>query len=334
MNKKIIGICVLGLLITTSIPSFGMIVEQKSVTDTKQELHTEKNLEKTGLQVLPHQTITIRHHLLKRNFLLYVPSSYDGSNPVPLVLVFHGGLNTPENASVRFGVSEKAEEEGFIVVYPDASEIMVDCWHFGLGWYTASWFEEFGRLWVDEKGYVMKIIDKMQNDYNIDINRIYAAGHCNGASMAYYVAALFSDTFAAIASNAGAIGANLKDFDMVTIPEPENPVSVIIFHGKKDTHVPYEGGWDRSQSEYYTSVDEAVSFWVESNGCDSQATTDINGNVTIYRYSNGDAGTEVVLYSIANKGHMWFGGPSWEDPNPEISTTDEMWDFFKTHLKQ
>lgn len=290
--------------------------------------------EVTEARVLPHETVTIRHHLMPRPFLLYVPSSYDGSNPVPLVLMFHGGHNTPENASVRFGVSEKAEEEGFIVVYPNASEIMTDVWHFGLGWYTASWFDELGRWFVDEKGYVMKIIEKMQNDYNIDMNRIYAAGHSNGGMMAYYLAAIFSDTFAAIASNGGCIGGHIRDFEMVTIPEPENPVSIIEFHGKKDNEVPYDGGWDRSQSVYYTSVDEAVSFWVEHDGCDGEAATDVHGNVTIDRYSNGDAGTEVVVYSIENKGHIWFGGQSWEDPNPEISTTDEMWEFFEAHPKQ
>mgnify|MGYP002067288647 CR=1 FL=1 len=68
---------------------------------------------------MSHETVIIRHHLLKRNFLLYVPSSYDGTESVPLVLVFHGGPNTPENSSIRFGVSEKAEEKGFIVVYPN-----------------------------------------------------------------------------------------------------------------------------------------------------------------------------------------------------------------------
>ena len=62
---------------------------------------------------------------------------------------------------------------------------MGDVWHFGLGWYTASWFDELGRWFVDEIGYSKKIIDKMQKDYNIDPDRIYLAGHSNGAMMAY-----------------------------------------------------------------------------------------------------------------------------------------------------
>lgn len=332
--RKIIGICIATLLLIPALSGLGTITGQNAIMDDEEVFFEEKTSINPETSELLHETVTIRHHLLPRQFVLYVPSSYDGSNPVPLVLMFHGGQNTPENASMRYGVSEKAEEEGFIVVYPNASEMMGDSWNFGLGWYTASWFDELGRWLVDEKGYVMKIIDKMQNDYNIDTNRIYAAGHSNGGMMAYYIASVFSDTFAAIASNSGCIGGHLQDFEMVTIPEPENPVAIIAFHGKKDTVVPYDGGWDRSHSVYYTSVGEAVSFWIEHDGCDSEAATDVHGNVTIDCYSNGDAGTEVIIYSIENKGHIWFGGQPWEDPNPEISTTDEMWEFFETHPKQ
>jgi polyhydroxybutyrate depolymerase len=273
---------------------------------------------------------------LQRNFLLYVPTSYDGANPVPLVLFFHGGENTPENASTRFGISEKAEEEGFLVAYANASEIMMDYWLFGLGWYTIDLFEELMRIIVDEIGYSKKIMDKIEKDYNIDPNRIYIAGHCNGAMMAYHLAAHFSDRIAAIASNAGCIGAHLKDFEMVTIPDPANPISIVAFHGKLDRIVPYDGGWDIWRETYYMSVADAVNFWVDNNNCDTEPETHVSetGNVTIDRYTGGDAGTEVLVYTIHNKGHIWFGGPSWEDPDPEVSTTDEMWEFFEAHPKQ
>jgi len=325
MSKKIIGIFVCTLLITTAIPSIGMI-NQKSITDN--------NYTDSEPLVLPHERIYIIHHLMIRNYLLYVPTSYDGTEPVPLVVVFHGGGNTPENASGRYGVSEKAEEEGFIVVYPNATKLMGDMWHFGLGWYTSTLMDEIGRWFADEIGYTKKIIEKTQKDYNIDPDRIYLAGHSNGAMMAYYFAAEFSDIIAAAASNAGAIGGHIPDFDMVMIPEPENPVSIIILHGKKDKSVPYNGGWYWDHTSYYTSVADAVDFWVENNGCNPDPVTNTIGNVTIDRYSGGDAGTEVVLYTIENKGHIWFGGPAWEDPNPEVSTTDEMWDFFEAHPKQ
>ena len=338
MNKKIVGILVCMLLIGTTIPILGKSIEQTSILindlEESQETINIINSDKPCFLELPHEVKTLRHHLIKRNYLLYVPTSYTGDDPVPLVLVFHGGPNTPENASVRFGVSEKAEEEGFIVAYPNASEIMNNVWHFGLGWYTSSFFQEIGRWIVDEFGYTKKIISRTQRQYNIDPDRIYIAGHSNGAQMAYYLAARLSDKIAAIASNGGCIGAHIKDFEMVTIPEPKGPVSIAIFHGKLDYVVPYNGGWNSGNSVFYTSVEEAISLWVENNGCNPEPVTDDRENVTIDLYFDGDAGTEIIVYTLKYKGHIWFGGQPWEDPDPVISTTDEMWEFFKSHPKQ
>lgn len=340
MKRKIVGICVFMLMIATTMPSFGKMIEPKSIRvdtfDDTQEIYNQKSFKQSEQFVLLHQTVTIRHHLFKRNYLLYMPTNYDDTSPVPLVVVFHGGGNTPENASGRFGVSEKAEEEGFIVVYPNASEIMGDQWHFGLGWFTENLIDEFGRLWFDEVGYTKKIIVKTQRDYNIDPNRIYLAGHSSGAMMAYYCGSRLSNIIAALASNAGCIGAHIDDFKMVTIPEPKNPVSIAIFHSEQDTVCPYNGGKSLWYDLYVKSVQDAVDFWVENNGCNPEPETNItvNGNVTIDLYSGGDAGTEIIVYSLKNKGHIWFGGLPWEDPDPYISTTDEMWEFFEAHPKQ
>jgi len=338
MKKRIIGICIFMLLITTSTPIFGTTTMPKSIcnvtSENNQLLSNEKSLTNTVKLVLPHQTKIIFHHLLKRQYLLYVPSSYTGVTPVPLVVVFHGGPNTPENASGRFGISEKAEEEGFIVAYANASEIMNDFWMLGYGLFTANLWVELVRLWINEEGYAKKIIRKTQRQFNINPDRIYLAGHSNGAMFSYLLASKLSNIVAAIASNGGCIGGHIKNYPMYTIPEPKNPVSIVIFHGKLDIMCPYDGGWNYEGSCYFKSVAEAVSFWVEHNECNTIPITNDTFDITIDRYSGGTAGTEVLVYSLKHKGHIWFGGQPWEDPDPVISTTDEMWEFFKAHPKQ
>jgi polyhydroxybutyrate depolymerase len=57
---------------------------------------------------------------ITRNYYLYVPTGYNGLIPLVVVLHFGGG-----NATIIERVTEmteKAEEEGFIVVYPDGTE--------------------------------------------------------------------------------------------------------------------------------------------------------------------------------------------------------------------
>ena len=57
----------------------------------------------------------------KRTYLVHVPKSYDGSKPFPVVLVYHGGGSNAEQM-VRFcGLNEKADQAGFIAVYPNGT---------------------------------------------------------------------------------------------------------------------------------------------------------------------------------------------------------------------
>ena len=88
------------------------------------------------------------------------------------------------------------------------------------------------------------LIDKMKQDYTINSSRIYVTGISDGGFMSYSIGAYLSDTVAAIAPVAGTIGARFgEDEPFYHIPTPENPVSVIAFHGTNDSLVPYEGDW-------------------------------------------------------------------------------------------
>jgi poly(3-hydroxybutyrate) depolymerase len=69
--------------------------------------------------------------------------------------------------------------------------------------------------------------------------------------MTYRLGAEFSDSVAAIAPVGGSIG-GIAGWDgsntLYTIPTPEHPVPVIIFHGMKDLNVPYNGTYGYCQS--------------------------------------------------------------------------------------
>src|SRR5437868_10313807 len=56
-----------------------------------------------------------------RAYLVHVPKSYDGTKPFSVVLAFHGGLSNAEQM-VRFcGLNTKADQAGFLVVYPSGT---------------------------------------------------------------------------------------------------------------------------------------------------------------------------------------------------------------------
>lgn len=62
--------------------------------------------------------LTIESGGLTRDYILHVPPSYDGAEATPLVLNLHGlGSNAAEQADYS-GLSQKADEAGFILVMP------------------------------------------------------------------------------------------------------------------------------------------------------------------------------------------------------------------------
>ena len=320
MKKKIIGILVCMLLIATALPVYGAV--------------SESNLKKPTLS--PGDYLRFMFFDMRlRSYRIHVPPSYDGSNPVPLVFVLHG---FPDNAKdiQSVGMNAKADEEGFIAVYPNGHT-------YSLYWvlmnliYFRSW-GFFFNCWdfnnVDDVGFIRTLIEKLQTTLEIDSSRIYISGLSGGALITYRLGAELSDIVAAIAPVAGSIGGRWMfedDSPLYIIPEPEHPLPVIVFHGMNDSAVPYEG------SEEFISVNDSVSFWVEHNQCDPDPQINISesGNIITRTYTNGSDGTEVVLYTVVDGVHGWFGAPGWPYEYPcEISANDLIWEFFEKHPKQ
>ncbi|CAE8638407.1 unnamed protein product [Polarella glacialis] len=71
---------------------------------------------------LSRHSISVHDPLLShgfRRYALYIPASYDGTSPVPLVLDFHGFYDDFVSEAKEDGMRLAAEREGFIVAYPN-----------------------------------------------------------------------------------------------------------------------------------------------------------------------------------------------------------------------
>jgi polyhydroxybutyrate depolymerase len=58
---------------------------------------------------------------VNRDYLYYVPTTYDASKALPLVYDFHGFYGEAKEQADEDGMKSIAESQGFIVVYPDGS---------------------------------------------------------------------------------------------------------------------------------------------------------------------------------------------------------------------
>jgi polyhydroxybutyrate depolymerase len=216
----------------------------------------------------------------KRTYLVHVPKGYDPKKPAPVVLALHGAaMNGP--MMVRFsGLNKKADEAGFIVVYPNGT---------GLTWNAGGFRGKMAEGPPDDVAFIGKLLDDLGIVVRVDDKRVYACGTSNGGIMCYRLAAELSDRIAAIAPVAGTIA--------IEESKSKRPVPVIHFHGTKDTIVPSEMAKGKTPAFVkLKGVEELVRTWVKLNGCDEKPKTETisqDGDemkVTRKTYSGGKDG--------------------------------------------
>ena len=274
---------------------------------------------------------TVRVGDLDRRYLVHVPPQYDPAEPTPLVLAFHGGGANAANMAAFSGLDAKADEAGFIVVYPEGTGRLSRMLTFNAG----DCCGHAATKNIDDIAFTRALLDDLATAANVDDRRVYATGMSNGAMMTYRLGSELSDRIAAIAPVAGHMGTHRC--------RPGRPVPVIHFHGDADEFAPFEGGRGRGLSGTdFQSVPRSVSAWVEVDGCRSDPeithladVEDDGTTVRVERHGAGRDGAEVVLVVIEGGGHTWPGreqrlrtlGRSTRD----ISANDMMWEFFQRH---
>ena len=257
----------------------------------------------------------------KREYLLYVPRSYDRSKPTPLVISMHGAAMWGAAQKETSQWNKVAESQGFIVVYPSGAK--------GAG--PRVWHMDRDVGHMKDIRFISDLIDTLKAAYNIDPTRIYANGLSNGGGMAFVLSCTLSDRIAAVGMVAAA---QMLPFGWCT---DHRAVPMIAFHGTADRQVPYNGGKTSVAPETFPNVRTWVANWARRNRCapnpiDSAVATDI----TRREYTDCADDAAVILYTVQGGGHTWPGGKPlpewWTGPTSRnIDATSQMWAFFREH---
>lgn len=254
-----------------------------------------------------------------RCFVLKLPTGYRSSTPLPLVISMHGLGGTGEEHRVTTGFDQVADEQNFIVAFPD-----------GVNNRWASGDSESEN--VDDVGFISALIDVLAANLSVDLRRVYTTGFSNGGFMSYRLACELENRIAAIGSVAGLI-----DNEVFESCAPSRPVPVIHIHGTRDRIVPYTGALN-----FFPGVNELLIFWGQQNGCvppvnredlPDRVTAD-NSTVTRLWVETCRDNTAVELLRINNGGHTWPGStpfPLVGPTNQDIDASEEQAKFFRRH---
>ena len=301
----------------------------------------QNSQEDTGFTVLQSGTYSMRHGLLEREYYLHVPDSYNGSTKTPLVVNLHGGGGSYKSAIDETQMNKKADEEGFIVAYPNSAKGLDG----GNRWNNGPRpVEPRKQSLADDIGFLRNMIEGLEKDLNVDSSRIYVTGMSNGGAMTYRAACEMSDVFAAAAP----VGAPR----IITECSPLNSIPLLHIHGASDTLVPISGTPSAASvpkivalKDSFPSVVDAVGLVRNANACNSKAeiSYDIAGSVC-RTYPGCRDNADVGYCIVADNGHTWpsgaypADGPIYKAIVGELSnkfdTNKVIWDFFSKFSRE
>ncbi|MEL6809730.1 MAG: PHB depolymerase family esterase [Bacteroidota bacterium] len=276
-----------------------------------------------------------------RTYWVHLPKDYTPQNNYPLVLALHGGGGTAKrfNRSTRSRFNELADEENFVLVYPQGVK---------KSWNDNRKRDTLGaarKLDIDDVGFIEKMIAALETDYSINSNAIFSCGISNGGLMSLTLAT-------ALPGKIKAIGMVASNFSEAQAQEMENasPFSCLIIHGTEDPIFPYEEGditifkqrrgkvlgFEKSlelmrnlNGNFTPAIVRVIPNSSKKDGCTAVYSTFPNPNNPHWKLD---------AITVIGGGHTWPGGTQYlpkkfiGKTSRDFNACDSLWEFFKSTI--
>lgn len=257
----------------------------------------------------------------EREVTVHVPPQYDGKKPMPMVVMLHGFTQNKDEIARISEFKEKADKEGFIAVFPNATGWVGD----HLRWWNVG---ENHLYRSDDVDLIRQLTEVIPGKMNVDKDRIYLVGFSNGAMMAQEAAVKLNDRIAAVASVSGGM---LRKQE-----RPSSEMNALLIHGRNDEVIPASGGKlvNLFAAPRVLSSLKAFEAWADANGLKPTIKESRGEPIQLMSAVDSETGREVSFYELKEGSHDWPGSSESSIEAEEFKATDEIWKFLNRHNKK
>ena len=263
---------------------------------------------------------SILHNGISRDYILYIPENLPTN--APLVVVSHGYTSSAKTMMSYSGMNKVADEEKFLVVYPQGTKDQRGNNFFNVG------YEFHASSKVDDLGFIKALVTKLTEDYQVNPNHIFATGMSNGGDLSYFLACYASDMFQAVAPIAGTMMQTT-----IETCKPQKGMPIFAVHGKADEVTYFDGDMaNRDKWGPYPGIPAVIEHWVDVNAVEISKQVDLD-NITNFTASNEALSFDRYLSETSDH-EVWLyihsGGHDWS--LKELDTSSEIWNFFTRYI--
>lgn len=255
---------------------------------------------------------------LIREYRLYLPDHYNNATQHALVLNFHGYASSASRQEKLTGFDTLADNNDFIVVYPQGSIGTVNQ---VAGWNTGL----HADITSNDVLFVSTMLNQLQSNLCVDPSRIYATGFSNGGGFVNELACSLSNRIAAFAPVSGSYVTPFKTCIV------DRPISLMEFHGTSDKIVPYNGNHKVKE----LGVLSWANLWAKQDSCHQKPVISTTlKNIVEYSWSDCSGQASIIHYRLSGEHHIWPLArfqQRIEGKTQSLNASALIWNFFEQH---
>jgi polyhydroxybutyrate depolymerase len=267
---------------------------------------------------------------LTRTYKLYLPTGYNGTQRLPLLLSLHPGFSNADNHANTAKWQNIGDTAGFITLYPNGTSQVPGSTSYSWNAYNLTTGPQ-----ADDAGFLATLLDSTIRNHSIDTCRIYLSGFSNGAWMDWRMACDFTSRFAAVGPVSGSWKygtdglCNHGGCNGSTIPgtnPPSQEASINCTPSREVPYMYYRGSAEASLTDRAITDPAGEEFWRVWNGCNALPITDTvyseGDKIIRERYTACAPGAETIIMNVMGNSHFWHA-----------SATAQLWAFFRRQSK-